>query len=57
MELELLDWFDIDKIHWGNMSLNPNAIRILENNPDKIDWSYESINTSIFENKNEYLLK
>ena len=27
-----------DKIHWGYLSFNRNAISILEKNQDKIDW-------------------
>jgi len=35
---KLLDWIDINKIEWKILSLNPNAIYILEKNIDKIDW-------------------
>jgi len=37
-----------DKINWFWLSLNKNAIPILETNPDKIeiDWSYLSMNAS-----------
>ena len=37
--LKLLDWIDINKIHWGLLSRNPNAITLLKEKKDKIDWS------------------
>ena len=33
-----------NKINWNNLSLNPNAIQILEQNVDKINWKYLSSN-------------
>jgi hypothetical protein len=42
---ELLDWIDEEKIDWGYLSENPNAIHLLEKNPKKIDWRYLSIFT------------
>ena len=30
--------------NWGYLSMNPNAIHILEKNLDKVDWSYLSKN-------------
>jgi hypothetical protein len=36
--------------------MNPNAIHILEQNPDKIDWVKLSKNPSIFETKYDYEL-
>jgi hypothetical protein len=41
---ELLDWIDEEKIDWGYLSENPNAIHLLEKNPKKIDWRYLSDN-------------
>ena len=41
---KLLDWIDHDKLDWSNLSSNPNAIHLLENNPEKIDWSRLSSN-------------
>jgi len=35
---KLLDWIDINKINWESLSSNPNAIPLLEKNPDKINW-------------------
>jgi len=36
--LNLRSWIDKDKINWGSLSLNPNAIHLLEKNVDKIYW-------------------
>jgi len=33
---ELLDWIDIKKLDFDNLSGNPNAIELLEENPNKI---------------------
>ena len=35
---------NLDKVDWCNLSLNDNAIEILENNKDKINWYYLSLN-------------
>jgi hypothetical protein len=37
-----------DKIHWHNLSYNPNAIDLLMSNKNKIEWVYLSLNPSIF---------
>jgi hypothetical protein len=42
----LLDWIDKDKIDWLNLSLNPNAIALLRENPDKINWVHLSSNVN-----------
>jgi hypothetical protein len=34
----------MDKINWGWLSSNPNAIHLLEKNPNKIDWKVLSKN-------------
>ena len=41
---------NIDKIdrEWSNLSLNPDAIHLLEKNKDKINWYDLSKNPSIF---------
>jgi len=41
---KLLDWIDIDKLDWVELSLNPNAIHLLEQNQDKIYWKHLSRN-------------
>ncbi len=41
---KLLDWIDISKINWNNLSENYNAISILEKNIDKVDWNNLSEN-------------
>ena len=46
---ELLDWIDIKNLDFDNLSENPNAIKLLEENPNKINWYYLSSNPSIFE--------
>ena len=35
---ELLEWVNVDDLDWGMLSRNPNAIQLLEKNPDKMDW-------------------
>jgi hypothetical protein len=37
---------DESKIYWNQLSENPNAIYILEQNQDKIDWYYLSQNAN-----------
>jgi hypothetical protein len=39
------------------LSLNPNAIHILEQNLDKVDWGHIWTNKAIFEEVPDYLLK
>ena len=41
---KLRDWVNIDKIDWNWLSMNPNAIHLLEKNVDKIYWYYLSSN-------------
>jgi len=36
--MKILDWIDINKIRWSNISLAPNANHLLEQNTDKIIW-------------------
>ena len=38
-----------DKIGWSWLSLNPNAIELLEENTNKIDWFYLSFNPNAIE--------
>ena len=42
--MELLSWIDINKLNLNKLSENPNAIHLLEANPDKIDWTWLSLN-------------
>ena len=44
MIYKLRDWIDTNKIRWSLLSLNPNAIHLLEKNVDKIDWNRLSSN-------------
>ena len=44
----LLDWIILEELSWYNLSKNPNAINLLKNNQDKIDWHLLSANPSIF---------
>ncbi len=46
MVLKLRDWIPIEKLSWKYLSANPNAIHLLEANPDKIDWEYLSKNSN-----------
>ena len=43
---KLLDWVYTHFLNdfWKKISENPNAIYLLEQNPDKIDWEYLSYN-------------
>jgi len=40
----LLDWIDENKLNWNMLSLNPNAIDLLEEHYDNIDWENLSQN-------------
>ncbi len=40
----LRDWIPIEKLNWTNLSCNPNAMHLLEANPDKINWTNLSCN-------------
>ena len=46
---KLIDFIDINKLNWGRLSKNANAIHLLEKNQDKIYWPDLSKNPSIFE--------
>ena len=46
---KLLDWIDIDKLDWDELSSNENAINLLEQNQDKIIWSSLSFNENAIE--------
>jgi hypothetical protein len=41
---KLQDWVDLDKLDWSGLSINSNAIHLLENNQYKIDWNALSTN-------------
>ena len=43
------DFIQYGKVNWMWLSLNPNAIHMLEQNPDKIRWFSISRNPTIFE--------
>ena len=47
--LKLRNWIDINKIEWSTLSLNPNAIELLKENPHKIDWDNLSENENAIE--------
>ena len=50
LENENIDIFtNLDQIYWWSLSRNPNALNLLEANPDKINWRELSFNPSIFE--------
>jgi len=42
--MKLLDWLDKSKLDWDGLSKNPNAIPLLERNPEKINWDCLSLN-------------
>ena len=54
---KLRDWIDKSKLNWSYLSLNPNAINLLEKNQDKINWNELSRNPSIFEMDYEAMRK
>jgi len=35
---KLRSYIDINKIRWDTLSINPNAIHLLEKNMDRISW-------------------
>ncbi len=37
-KMKLLGWIPLDKLDWDWLSGNPNAIHLLEQNIDKINW-------------------
>lgn len=41
---KLKDWVEFDKLDWFGLSINTNAIHLLEMNPDKIIWEALSMN-------------
>lgn len=52
--MKLLKWVNINTrincgVDWYYLSENPNAIELLKQHPDKIDWVCLSKNSSIFE--------
>ena len=47
--MKLRAFIDIEKIYWASLSGNPGAMKLLEANPEKIDWDCLSRNHSIFE--------
>jgi hypothetical protein len=47
--MKLLDWVPLEKLDWDGLSSNPDAIHLLDKNPDKIDWYWLSMNPGIFE--------
>ncbi len=42
MFIKLRDWIDINKLDWVTLSENPNAIELLKENPEKINWTFLS---------------
>ena len=46
MATKLLHWIDIEKLDWKMLSVNANAIDLLEANKDKINWKYLSKNSN-----------
>ncbi len=46
---KLRDWIDVSKLDNYGLSINPNAIEFLKNNPKKIVWSLLSSNSNAME--------
>ena len=36
--LKIRNWFDISRIYWSFLSLNPNSMLLLKENQNNIDW-------------------
>ena len=57
----LLHWIDINNLDWHWLSVNPNAISLLKNNYDKINWlnlsGNELLNTNVQEHTNNIYKK
>ena len=47
--MKLLVWIPLNKLVWDYVSENPDAIHLLEQNMNKINFAYLSKNPSIFE--------
>jgi hypothetical protein len=47
--LKLRDWVNINKLDWCWLSLNPNAIELLQENKNKINWDVLSLNPNAIE--------
>jgi hypothetical protein len=43
----LLEWIPIEKLDWNMLSLNPNAIDLLNENDDKIFWHNMTFNPNV----------
>ena len=37
---KLRNWINKDNLHWSFLSINSNAIELLEKNQDKINWLF-----------------
>ena len=48
MKFKLRPWIDPSKLFGDNLSINPNAIELLKENQNKINWNYLSTNPAIF---------
>ena len=46
VKYKLKDWIPPEKLDWVFLSANPNAIELLKENQDKIDWEFLSKNTN-----------
>ncbi len=55
-EYELLDWVDEKNLDWSSLSLNSNAINLIEKNLDKVNWKILSRNPAIFKDNKKELL-
>ena len=55
--MKLLEWIDINKLNWLELSKNENAIELLKANPDKINWLKLSLNPNAIDLIREELLK
>jgi hypothetical protein len=56
LNLVLRDWIPIEKLDWKKLSGNPNAIKLLDANPDKIDLFNLSGNPNGFDLIKKYVI-
>jgi hypothetical protein len=46
VKYKLLDWINVDNLEWNLLSINPRAISLLEQYPEKINWNYIQANSN-----------
>ena len=44
---KLLNWIDVEQLSWSALSENPKALNLLQDNQNKIVWSYLCRNINV----------